>query len=70
MFMQLFRPILYENVSVDSQVNTLSQFSVKMQYVVYIVTIMFVILCVCLIVIDCADERMLLLKTQWASPSC
>ena len=57
MFTQLFRHILYENVSVDSQVYTLSQFSVKMQYVVYIVTILFVILCVCVIVIDSADER-------------
>jgi len=42
-FTQLLQLILFENVSVDYQVYTLSQFSVIVQYVMYVVTIM----CVC-----------------------
>ena len=45
-FTQLLQLILSQNVSVDYQVYTLSQFTVIMQYVLYIVTIMCVILCV------------------------
>lgn len=39
-FAQLLHLILYENVSVDYKVYTFSQFSVIMQYVMYIVIIM------------------------------
>ena len=46
-FTQLLFFILSENVPVDSQVYTYFSFSMKMQYVVHIVTIMCVILCVC-----------------------
>jgi hypothetical protein len=43
MFTQLLHLILSGNASVDFQVHTLFQFTLKMQYVMYIVTIRCVI---------------------------
>jgi hypothetical protein len=49
-FAQLLHLILSENVSVDYQVHTLSQFIVIMQYVMYVVTIMCDFICACCLV--------------------